>query len=246
MSGLPAKVPPQSYAVPPGATLADFAVSAEQDFINKMGLSVCIAGGENPVVNTLNITQQYTPTANAIPYITLTAYVTYTKGVNGSMPQGTSAMPSGITLKNIVSSTSATLTTSASSTSYPLAIQPSSSDPTSSGLGTGVRVGIGIAVPVGIIALFMLATYLWRKDQRQRREALKPEDVWKVSEDTSPPFLQQKPELDAQQRRHEVEAKERRHELDPGCRRHELPAGDRRQELRGEDHSQELEVPTEQ
>ncbi|KAL9120039.1 MAG: hypothetical protein Q9187_003404 [Circinaria calcarea] len=142
-------------------------------------------------------------------------------------------------------SSRATLTALASPGSQPPAIQPPSSNLTSPGLSTGVKVGIGIAVPVGIIALFIFAVYLWRKDQRQRREALRPDDVPNDLEDRSKSFVQQKPELDAEQRRYELGTNGGIHELDKGDRKHELEAKDRRQELKGEDHSQELEVPTE-
>lgn len=151
-----------------------------------------------------------------------------TVGLNSSIPQAGS-VPSR-----------ATLTASANPGSQPPAIQPPSLSLISAGLSTGVKVGIGIAVPVGIIALFILATYFWRKDQRQRREALRPDEVPQDSEDKSKSFVQQKPELDAEQRRYELGMNEGIHELDQGDRKHELEAKDRRQELKGEEHSREL------
>ena len=245
IAGLPIQVNPQSYIVPQGVAQADFALSAEQAFISNVGLPICSPGGGNPDGAISGHTQQYTPTAGAIPYITLTAYVTVTASVNNSTPLATSVVPGGGTLESIASPTSAILTNFVTPTSQPLALQSSSSSSASPVLTAGVKVGIGVAIPVGIIGLSMLATYLWRKDQRQRRGALKAEEVPKAPDDTSQWFVQQKPELDAEQRRHEMEANERIHQLVPGSRRHELSADDRRQELKGEDHSQELEVPTE-
>ena len=70
---------------------------------------------------------------------------------------------------------------------------------------------------------------------------MKPPETTEQQEDTSEPFVRQKAELDAEQRRHEMEANTR-HELEEGGR-HELDAEDRRQELKGDDHSRELEVP---
>lgn len=158
MAGPPVHVSPLSYVVPSRADQAVFAVSAEEAFIRAMGLPTCRAGGKNPGGGSLNLPQQHTLTANAIPYITLTAYVTVTAGGNSSMPQASSAVPSGTTLINVAPST--TSTTSETPTSQPLPIQPASSNLTSSGLSTGVRVGVDIAVPVKVVALFMLATYL--------------------------------------------------------------------------------------
>lgn len=65
-------------------------------------------------------------------------------------------------------------------------------------------------------------------------------------------YLQQKAELEAEQKRKsELEAEERRYELDGESRIHEIPdesshglsSSHLRQELRGEEHSRELEVP---
>ena len=67
--------------------------------------------------------------------------------------------------------------------------------------------------------------------------------------DGTQPYLQQKAELEAEERqRNELEARERRFEVGGGNEVHELAAeGERRrmsllQELRGPEHSQELDV----
>lgn len=115
------------------------------------------------------------------------------------------------------------------------------SDSSPTGLSLGTKFGIGIAISVGTIALIMFGVFLWRRDRKQSRAILKPPETTEQQEDTSEPFVRQKAELDAEQRRHEMEANTR-HELEEGGR-HELDAEDRRQELKGDDHSRELEVP---
>ena len=116
------------------------------------------------------------------------------------------------------------------------------------------QVGIGIAIPmtVGALAvgaLLVLALLLWRRYRKNKganaatAEHVKPEDTQ--------PYLQQKPELEAEEKRkQELDAEERRYELDGENGIHEmsdwssngLPASRVLQELRGEEHARELEV----
>lgn len=112
------------------------------------------------------------------------------------------------------------------------------------------KIGIGIAVPVFVITLLLLALQLWRR-YRKAKKANAPKEEHMIPEDNQP-YLQQKAELEAEEKRkHELHAEERRYELDGESRIHEIPEESShgmqslhmRQELRGEEHSRELEVP---
>lgn len=133
---------------------------------------------------------------------------------------------------------------------------PSTGNPTEASTSTSryhhldeqAIIGIGIAIPVIVIALLLLALLLWRRS-RKIKKANVTEVQHPISEDKQP-YLQQKAELEAEEKRkHELEAEERRYELDGESRIHEisesshgLPPFSVRQELRGEDHSRELDT----
>ena len=110
------------------------------------------------------------------------------------------------------------------------------------------KIGIGIAISV-VVMVSLLASFLWLRYRKiKETNALREKQM--VPED-SQPYLQQKAELEAEEKRkHELEAEERRYELDGERMIHEmsdesshgLPSSYLRQELRGEEHSRELEV----
>ena len=112
------------------------------------------------------------------------------------------------------------------------------------------KIGIGITVPVVVTSLVLLALLFWRRSRRiKERNAVTghrtpPEDMQ--------PYLQQKAELEAEEKRkHELALNERRYELNGETTIHEIsdgngdgfPTSHVRQELGGEEHSRELEVP---
>ena len=111
------------------------------------------------------------------------------------------------------------------------------------------KIGIGVTVPVVVTALILLAIPFWRRSRRnKKRNAPKGHQI--PPEDTQP-YLQQKAELEAEEKRkYELALNERRYELDGETRIHEIsdgngkgfPTSHMRQELRGEEHSRELEV----
>ena len=111
------------------------------------------------------------------------------------------------------------------------------------------KIGIGIAIPIAVGALLVLALLLWRRYCKNKgANAATAEHV--PSEDV-PPYLQQKSELEAEEKRkQELDAEERRYELDGENGIHEmsdrsnngLPASGVLQELRGEEHARELGV----
>ena len=209
-------MPPLSFAVPSGSDQAGFSVSAEQAFINNVGLPTCGSGE----VSTIKLGQNITAVTTAIGALSITPQMTFASATNSAL----------VTSTTVPRQSLATLPSTASTA------PPSSTlTPTAVGLNTNVKLGIGIAVPGGIIALFMLGIYLWRKDRRQRQAA--PPDG------TLESFVRQKAELDAEQRRHEMEAYVKRHELGDGAGRHELETEGIRQELKAENQSRELEAP---
>lgn len=131
----------------------------------------------------------------------------------------------------------------------------------SSTLDTNERIAIGVAIPSVITASCLVAFLAWGRSKRSHRKTDSDEHVPNNS-DSSQPFLQQKAELEAEERRKiELEARERRyelntedtiHEADNQCNgpeissyspTHILSSHQQRQELRSEDHSKELEAP---
>ena len=145
-----------------------------------------------------------------------------------------------------------------SSTSVPVA-HPSYAPPSGSGThNTLAKVAIESAVPVAVLALVLLGLSIWyrrRKAHNTRHEEIttsqeeEEEEEEEETQEDAQPYLQLKPELEAEEnRKHELEAQERRYEMGSQGERYELPAEQEpvtriRQELRGEEHSKELEVP---
>ena len=114
-----------------------------------------------------------------------------------------------------------------------------------------VEVANAVAIPVAFLGLALLGFLLYRR--RKNQKALKEEDPTSQEPGSlkdPQPYLQQKAELEAEEKRkHELEARERRYEIGNEGERYELPVEEvglmmpSRQELRGEEHSKELEVP---
>lgn len=102
-----------------------------------------------------------------------------------------------------------------------------------------------------ISALTLLGIFAWRKKRRSRSTAVK--DATQTSPpssstDDAQPYLQNKPELEAEARaKYELEAHQRMYEIPGEDAFFELPNGvergrvSRLQELRGAEHSVELE-----
>ncbi|KAM0803721.1 hypothetical protein BDR22DRAFT_818902 [Usnea florida] len=154
--------------------------------------------------------------------------------VNGSLPRGSLLS---------ANSTSTKASISGSSTVIPA---PGSRH---QNLDKQAKIGIGIAIPVAVGALVLPALLLWRRYRKNKgvntttAEHKGPEGVQ--------PYLQQKPELEAEDKgKQELDAEERRYELAGASLIHEmsdrsnnsLPASRVLQELRGEEHAKELGV----
>lgn len=113
---------------------------------------------------------------------------------------------------------------------------------------------------ISITSLSFITIYLWRK--RRRSQSFRSKNEIPESSDDTQPYLQQKAELDSEERRQlELDGQELRYEMDGAEGRyeiqrsdvsHEVPVERRRHgllslgqihELRGEEHSKELEGP---
>lgn len=154
--------------------------------------------------------------------------------VNGSLPTGT--LPSA-------SSTSTEAPISGNST---IKSVPGSRHET---LDEQAKIGIGVAIPFVVGALLLLALLLWRRYRKNK--GANAATAEHVESEGVQPYLQQKPELEAEEKRkQELDAEERRYELNGESEIHEmsdtsnnaLPASRVLQELRGEEHARELGV----
>ena len=111
------------------------------------------------------------------------------------------------------------------------------------------KIGIGIAIPFVVGALLLPALLLWRR--YRKKKGANAATAEHVESEGVQPYLQQKPELEAEEKRkQELDAEERRYELNGESEIHEmsdtsnngLPASRVLQELRGEEHARELGV----
>lgn len=123
---------------------------------------------------------------------------------------------------------------------------PATPAPTKS-LGVGAKIAIGTVVPVLLITVLALA--IRRILQHRKRKLVDLSNGTGILSDESHPYLQQKGELEAEEKRkYELPAEERRYELEEDNQIREMSTTDspyemstqRTQELRGEEHSREL------
>ena len=206
---------PLSVPVDPSATdQVAGALRAESSFVTYVGLPTC--------TGTMPASVPITP--------------------QPSQPTATTSVGSQL----IVTVTNSALQLLTSSLSARQTSTPStSSTPKNSDLDTGAKIGIGIGVPLGIATLILLSFLLWRRYRnRKRKVSAQKTTLGDDSENPSMAYLQQKAELDAEQRRFEMAVNEIQCEMSSGVESHELSGHDSRimQELKGTDHSQELEV----
>ena len=120
------------------------------------------------------------------------------------------------------------------------------------GIGVGCFIIVFAAVSPGVLLLWLR--------YRERRRAIARDQESKIeNRKRSEPYLQQKAELEAEQKRHELEAKQRayettwqqaemeaeqiRREMEAEDVRHEMPALYPKHELEGEGHFKDLEAP---
>ena len=178
-------------------------------------------------------------------------------GLKGCSPSVSSTIQSS-------SVSTGTLVSSITSPALPLLPSPSSSSslpssttfngssasfsgPVYRGLNRQDKIAVGVVVPIAVIASLLITLISWRR-YRTRRQA-KTDNNTTLPEDAQP-YLQQKSELGAEERRtYEMEAREMRYEMQGQDTIHEIgPEEDirrisRRQELQGPEFSKELAVP---
>ena len=118
------------------------------------------------------------------------------------------------------------------------------------GLSRGQDAAIGTAISVGVIALLVLALFLWQRTKNQRTKKILGQTVQEEKTEDHPPFLQRKPELQGEDSRHEMPAEDRRFELDEANTIYEIMTQEpnremivqeQQQELRGEESALELD-----
>ena len=156
---------------------------------------------------------------------------------------------------------SASLRVDATSTTSPTLRSSNATEPTATpGLDEPERTGIGIGVSFAALLLISLVAVIWRK-RRFRLAAISAEaqrgtqdrqDRKSAIRGDGQPYLQQKPELEAEeQQKHELEAWQKIYELDQEREIKESPAGiyehrlavmQTRLELESGEHSQELDT----
>lgn len=204
---------------------------------------------------------QYNATMSLIDFLGLSS-CTPVLAVSTALVQVSNATP-------IKTFSGANLTSSSSSPSHPLSLSSTSGGTAAfspaSGAGNGLKPKERTAVQVvctGLfVALIVLGILAWRRYRKRRTAAVTDvidKELSSSTEDTQP-YLQQKPELDAEEAtKHELQAEEQRyelaedtiHEMQDGDQNHEILTGRRAamasltatHELRGEEHSKELEA----
>lgn len=129
------------------------------------------------------------------------------------------------------------------------ALQSSKPDPK---LHKKEKLIIILTTTVPLSALILLGILAYRKKRHSRSTAARDEDKTsspRPSTDNTQPYLQKKPELEAEARaKYELETYQRTYELPGEDAIHEMPNGKERriisrlQELRGAEHSVELET----
>ncbi|KAL8930803.1 MAG: hypothetical protein Q9208_000344 [Pyrenodesmia sp. 3 TL-2023] len=116
--------------------------------------------------------------------------------------------------------------------------------PSSSGLGVGAKAAIGVCIPLAMLVIITLAG-LGIVKRRKRKSHNSSGEPSAPSKDDQP-YLQQKGELEAEERRkYELQAEIKQYELegDHDIQEMSTPANDlalNRPELRGEEHCKEL------
>ena len=120
------------------------------------------------------------------------------------------------------------------------------------GLSAGAKIGIGLGIPAFVVSTLLFAFIFWRRSRSAKDAKTSEEENSFESQVDDRPYLQQKAELEDEERRiHEMDGEGKRYELDGEVRCHEMPivekgAGGQRtettmQELRGEEFAKEME-----
>ena len=231
-SGVPVSLTESYYTVtdPTGVPSSDFPTYAASQFVNNfLGISTCVGSGEEFFPTAL-IQVNDTSVTPALSTLVLPA-------PSASLPVGANS-----TTSTILHPSNATKST----------VAPRLDEP--------IKIGIGVGVSFAALLLISLVGYIWRK-RRLHLAAITAEEQGDTegrqkgtssSDSDNQPYLQQKAELEAEERqRHELEARQKIHELDGGTEIREVPGGTHehrlavmrsKQELTSGEHSQELDA----
>lgn len=219
----------------------------------------CITTSGGPVM----LTEAHTITSpTIIPSSAFQAYVVSEfidfLGSSACSGIGVKVLPTPPVTVEAVTSTS--LPAGANSTTSPTLHSSNATKPiVTPQLEEPTKIGIGVGASSAALILVFLIALLWRK-RRLRSAAINAGDQGNTenrqektpaSQGDGQPYLQPKPELEAEeQQKHELEARQRIYELDGETGIKEIPAGTfehrlavmrSRQELRGGEHGQELD-----
>ena len=250
-SGSPIYVSPEvSITKPADANPTAFESSVSSLFHDYLGFSTC-SGNDNPVVIATDLVQ----IANLTPTSLSTAIA--------DNLDSTQAVSGAISLLRTITTDpflSTTLVPSASNITSSSPTTSSAAGKMSSGFTTKDKAATGVVIPVVAIISLVLGIVFYLRRRRKRSESGKDTHG---SEEETRPYLQQKAELEAEEKRRlELEAVEVRYEMDGRDHRNEMPAQGNevgneidtierpalsslreQHELRGEEHSKELEAP---
>ena len=247
-SGRPITLPtPYSFAQKTPLPSSILRASALSAFVEYLGFTTCVGGGEPAGPETL--------VADGSVLRTGTAALAHVDSVLRISPATLvpvdSVLRTSQSVHILIPSPTKLFNSSVTSTLSSLQTSPSASAvqraKPSTGLSSSTKIGIGIGGSTAgtIILLLAIRDFLrYRKrkngDRAEKQEATSGEPQ---------PYFQQKGELeDEARRRHELEAAERRYELEENIV-NEMPtlemdndrSADRRQELIGEEHCKELD-----
>lgn len=161
---------------------------------------------------------------------------------------------------SLIPAPSASLPDIANSTTSPTPHSSSTTRPiVSSRLDERAKIGMDIAAFFALLILILSVAFIWHRRRlrsaaitaKKQGEAENKQEGASTSEGNNQPYLQQKAELEAEERqRHELEAQQKIYELDGETGVNEIPAGTyehrlavmrSRQELTGGEHCQELD-----
>ena len=232
-SGVPIMLP-EAYTItsPTGVSSPQFPEYAASKFVDLLGFSTCVGVGKNVLPTPLSEVTN----GSAIPLVEVTK-ISVTPAPSTSLPVGAN------------STTSPTL--HSSNATKPI-VTPR--------LDQRTKIGSYVAAFFAALILSLLVAFIWHK-RRLRSAAITAEkqgdtemkqEGTSASEGDNQIYLQQKAELEAEERRrHELEGRQRIYELDGQTGIIEIPAGTHehnlavtrsRQELTGGEHSQELDT----
>ena len=137
-------------------------------------------------------------------------------------------------------------TVQAASTTNP--VSSSTALPSEPMLPVGAKAGIGVAIPVAALIVLTLGFFKFCWHRKRQNKALQADTVALSGEDQ--PYLHQKGELEAEERRrYEMHGEHVQYELEGDNEMHEMAARvdqipSNRPELRGEEHCKELSDET--